>query len=95
VVLLAELLKFTVSLGCFLFPATKSREAWDGALAAVRTVVASGSCLRFGIPAVVYMLENHIRFAVLKVTNQPPTAFTRPPFCSAAETAGGQRMRCR
>jgi hypothetical protein len=73
VVLLAEILKLCISLACFVYPACRSQEAWDGAVTAVKTVVTTGSCLRFSIPAIVYMLENHIRFAVLKV---------RPSACS-------------
>jgi len=88
VVLLAELLKLTISLGCFLFPATRSREAWDGAVAAVNDVVTSGSCLRFGIPAVVYMLENHIRFAVLKV--RPHADCSHRPWHWQTRAHGGR-----
>mmetsp|Transcript_23226 Transcript_23226/g.38833 ORF Transcript_23226/g.38833 Transcript_23226/m.38833 type:complete len:452 (-) Transcript_23226:223-1578(-) len=73
VILLAEILKLVLSIIAFSWFATRNPE---NALAAKTQVVAALTprrFLRFSLPAVVYTIENHIRFAVLKELASPVT----------------------
>mmetsp|Transcript_38025 Transcript_38025/g.72903 ORF Transcript_38025/g.72903 Transcript_38025/m.72903 type:complete len:378 (-) Transcript_38025:278-1411(-) len=71
-ILLSEILKLAFSLGAFAWIATRSRESMQSAKDQLR-VAYEGQFLRFGLPALVYAVENHIRFAVLKQLDSPVT----------------------
>ncbi|KAK3263004.1 hypothetical protein CYMTET_28164 [Cymbomonas tetramitiformis] len=73
VVLLSEVMKILFSCCALLWVAMDSPEGMQATRAQVRAALVPRRWLRFALPAIVYMVENHIRFAVLKELSSPVT----------------------
>mmetsp|Transcript_22557 Transcript_22557/g.49416 ORF Transcript_22557/g.49416 Transcript_22557/m.49416 type:complete len:408 (-) Transcript_22557:318-1541(-) len=73
VILLAEILKLVLSILGFAWVGTRTTESLQTAKNQLHAALTPKRFLRFGLPALVYTIENHIRFAVLKELASPVT----------------------